>query len=88
MMDFNTLIQLIGEQFFNGDVTLAGMAVFSLVIMVVLALTKKAFVTMVVALPLAFIFNQLGVLSSDLMILLIIVAVLGMAMTSRNMWKD
>lgn len=88
MIDFQSLIELLGDTFFQGDTTLAGVAIFTLLLMVVLALTKKAFVTLIVSLPLTFIFSQMGILPTDLMILLIIVAVLGLAYTSRNVWKD
>lgn len=79
-------MEIIGDTFFGGDTTLAGIVTYSIIIMVILALTKRAFVTLLISLPVTFVFSQMGVITQDLMILLIIVAVLGMAMTSRNMW--
>lgn len=88
MMDITELLQIIGDTFFGGNAELAGVVVYSILIMVVLALTRKAFITLVVSLPITFVFSELKIIPTELMILLIIVAVLGMAYTSRNIWKD
>lgn len=88
MMDITELLQIMGDTFFGGNAELAGVVVYSILIMVVLALTRKAFITLVVSLPITFVFSELKIIPTELMILLIIVAVLGMAYTSRNIWKD
>ena len=88
MMDLTDLMDVIGTTFFGGDAQIAGIVIYSILIMVVLAITKRAFVTLVVSLPITFVFSMLGVLPQELMVLLIIVAVLGMAVTSRNIWRD
>ena len=88
MMDMNGFIQLVADTLFGGDVTIAGIVIYSMVLLVVLALTRKAFVALLVSLPVTFVFTQMNIISQELMIMLIIVAVLGMAYTSRTMWKD
>ena len=88
MMDFNGLVDVVAQTFFGGDVTIAGLVIYSMVILVILALTRRAFITLLISLPITFIFTTLGWLPQEMVILLIIVAVLGMAMTSRNIWKD
>lgn len=75
---------MLGDSFFNGDLTLAGLALFGIAIILVFALTKNVFQSLVIGLIATGIFSYMGVLSSDMMILLIIVIVLGMAMTARN----
>lgn len=87
-MNLTELMDVIGNTFFGGDAQLAGIITYAIVIMVVLALTRRAFITLVVSLPVTFVFTSLGILPQDLMILLIIVAVLGLAMTARGIWKD
>lgn len=88
MMDITELLDVIGNTFFGGNSELAGVVVYSILIMVVLAITRRAFITLVVSLPITFVFSELKIIPTELMILLIIVAVLGMAYTSRNIWKD
>ena len=88
MIDFNQLLELIGNTFFGGNAEIAGIVVYSILIMVVLAITKRAFVTLVVSLPITFVFAQLGFLPAEMTILLIIVAVIGMAYSSRGLWRD
>lgn len=88
MIDFKELLELIAQTFFGGSMEIAGIVVYSLVIMIVLAITKRAFVTLVVSLPVTFVFSYMGFLPTELMILLIIVAVIGMAYSSRGLWRE
>ena len=88
MIDFNGLLDVIGQTFFDGDITMAGIVVYSMCILLILAITRRTFVTLVAALPLTLIFSTLGVISTELLVLMIVVIVLGLAMTSRNIWRD
>lgn len=84
MITLNDIQYMLGDSFFNGDLTLAGLALFGIAIILVFVLTKNVFQSLVVGLIATGIFSYMGVLSSDMMILLIIVIVLGLAMTARN----
>lgn len=77
-------IQYMISDFFNGDLTLAGLAMFAVMIVVIFALTKNVFQSLVIGLIGTGIFSYMGILSNDMMILLIIIIVLGLAMTARN----
>lgn len=88
MLSLFDLQDLIGTSFFEGDVSLAGMCMYVIVLLVLFALTRKTQQTLIIALPTTFIFNVLGVLSTDMMILLIIVTVLALAFTARNAWRS
>lgn len=88
MLSLFDLQDLIGTSFFDGDVSLAGMCMYVVVLLVLFALTRKTQQTLIIALPTTFIFNVLGVLSTDMMILLIIVTVLALAFTARNAWRS
>lgn len=87
MLSIFDLQELVSTSFFEGDLSLAGMAMYVLVLLVLFALTRKTQQTLIIALPATFIFNVLGVLSTDMMILLIIVTVLALAFTARNTWR-
>lgn len=84
MITLNDIQYMLGDSFFNGDLTLAGLALFGIAIILVFVLTKNVFQSLVVGLIATGIFSYMGVLSGDMMILLIIVIVLGLAMTARN----
>lgn len=88
MIDLQGLIQLISDVMFGGDTMLGGIVIMAVVMLVIVALTRSAFVTLVIALPVSFIFSTLKIIPQELMILMIIVAVLGLAYTSRNIWRD
>ncbi len=75
---------MIGDTFFNGDLTLAGLALFAVAIVVIFVLTKNVFQSLVVGLIITGIFSYMNMITSDMMILLIIIIVLGLAMTARG----
>lgn len=84
MITLNDIQYMLGDSFFNGDLTLAGLALFGVAIILVFVLTKNVFQSLVVGLIATGIFSYMGVLTADMMVLLIIIIVLGLAMTARN----
>ena len=84
MITLNDIQYMIGDSFFNGDLTLAGLALFAIAIIVIFVVTKNVFQSLIVGMVITGIFSYMGLLTSDMMILLIIVIVLGLAMTARN----
>lgn len=84
MITLTDIQNMLGDSFFNGDLTLAGLALFAIAIIIIFALTKNVFQSLVIGLIVTGIFSYMGILTSDMMILLIIVIVLGLAMTARN----
>ena len=88
MIDLQGFIQMLSDAMFGGDTTIGGIVIMAMIMLVIVALTRNAFVSLVIALPVAFIFSSLKIIPQELMILMIIVAVLGLAYTSRNIWRD
>ena len=84
MITLQDIQNILGDQFFNGDLTLAGLGLFAVVIILVFVLTKNVFQSLVVGLIVTGIFSYMGIITSDMMILLIIIIVLGLAMTAKN----
>lgn len=84
MITLTDIQNMLGETFFNGDVSLAGLGLFAFAIVIIFVLTKNVFQSLVIGLIVTGIFSYMGVITSDMMILLIIVIVLGLAMTARN----
>lgn len=88
MLDLNDITQILANTFFSGNVDIAGMVIFTIALAVVFIFVRRVFAALVISLPMAFIFSTLGIVSQELMILLVIVAVLGLAFTSRKIWSD
>lgn len=88
MLSLFDLQDLISTSFFDGDMQIAGMCMYVLVLITIFALSRKTTQTLIIAIPVTLIFSALGVLSTDLMVLLIIMTVLGLAFTARNVWRD
>lgn len=88
MLDLNDITNILANSFFSGNTDIAGMVIFTIALAIVFIFVKKVFAALVISLPLAFIFSSLGIVSQELMILLVIVAVLGLAFVSRKVWSD
>ena len=89
MITLTDLQELIGVSFFDGNDVIGGIVIYTVVLAIVFVLSNKNTTTaLILSLPITLVFTTLGVLSSDMMILLIIVTVLGLAYTTRNIWRD
>lgn len=75
---------MIADGFCNGDTTIAGLIMFICVLALIFVLTRNVFHSLLLGLPVIFIFTAFGVLSTDMTVLLVIIAVLGLAMTARD----
>lgn len=86
MISLEDLTQILGNGFFNGNVAVAGMCIFGVVMALVFTMfgKKNLLAAFAVMLPLTVIFNTLGVLADALSILLVLIAVLGLAVTSKR----
>ena len=89
MITLNDLQDLIGNSFFDGDPEIGGIVIYVAVLAVLLVLSKKNMNTaLILSLPVTLVFTTLGILSSNVSILMIIVTVLGLAYNVRNTWRD
>ena len=86
MIGFNDLQQLIADSFLNGDTNIAGIIMFIIALAAIFCLIRNLSVGLVLSLPVSFLFSQLGVISGDVMILMIIVAVIGLSLTASNVF--
>lgn len=84
MITLSDIQYMLGDTFFNGDLTLAGLGLFAFAIVIVFTLTKNVFQSLIIGLIITGIFSFMGILTADMMVLLIIVIVLGLAMTAKG----
>lgn len=90
MIGIDDLQQILADTFLDGNLDLAGIAIYILAMLVIFSLTEEhsAFKALIVGMAVTMFFSLMGVLSTELTILLIIVSVLGLAYTSRAVWRD
>lgn len=88
MLNLSDITQLIADNFTGGDVTIAGMLIFTVCLALVFIFVRNLSAALIISMPMAFIFSTLGIVSQDMMILLVIIAVLGLAFASRKAWSD
>ena len=84
MIQFSDVIDMIAGTFFDGTVMVAGLVMLCCVLAVVMAISKSAFTTLVIAIPAALIFSYLDLIPDQITIVLILVCVLGLAYTARG----
>lgn len=87
MLSLYDIQDLVASSFFDGDIGIAGMVMYTLVLIVLFALTRKTQQTLIISIPVTLIFTAIGVIPTDMMVLLIIVTVLALAFTARNVWR-
>ena len=84
MLDAQGLQNIIATTFFGGNTTVAGLVMFALVMLLVLVLVKDKRIAILASMPIVLIFGLLGVVNTDMMVLLIIVAVLSLSYTAAK----
>ena len=76
---------IIADNFCNGSMDVAGIVMLAAVMMVVFCLFRtNHFGGFVAMIPIVLVFTALGVLSTTATVVLVVVAVLGLAVVSRN----
>lgn len=87
MISISDFQDILATAFLDGNMSIAGIVIYAAVLMLLFALTRNTTQTLVISLPVTLIFSLLGILSNDVMILMIIVTVLGLAFTTRDIWR-
>lgn len=88
MLDLTSITEIVANAFTGGNTDIAGMLIFTVCLAIIFIFVKKVFAALVISMPMSYIFFSLGIVSQEMMILLIIVAVLGLAFVSRKVWSD
>ena len=89
MITLNNLQDLLGNTFFDGNTLVGGIVLYVVAMAIIFVLSKKNLTTaLVLGIPVTLIFSTLGLLSADVMVMLILISVLGLAYSSRAVWRD
>lgn len=86
MLSASDMVDILADGLFDGNTTVAGLLMFSGVMLLVLLLIKKPDVSIIMMMPVSLIFGALGILNTDLMVILVAVSVLMLAYRTRDMW--
>lgn len=85
MITLNQFVDIVADSVFAGNVAVAGVVIFVVTMAVVFMIMKRnVFASLVIAIPVTFVYSMLGVLSIDLTLILIVVCVLGLATVSKK----
>lgn len=89
MITLGQFQEILGDSLFEGDAAIAGIVIFAVTLAVIFVLMKKnTFASLLLAIPTAFVYSALGVLSTDMLVILIVVCVLGLATVSKKALGD
>lgn len=85
MINLTQFQDILADAMFAGNGIVAGLVIFAVTLAVVFVVLKQnVFASLVIAIPVAFIYSLLGLLSNDMLLLLIVICVLGLATVGKR----
>lgn len=85
MITIDQFTDIVADSLFSGDTMVAGVVIFVVTLAVVFMLMKRnVFASLVIAIPVTFVYSMMGILSLDLTLILIVICVLGLATVSKK----
>lgn len=82
MITFTTIQEILAETFFDDNMLIAGLMMYVAFLAIAFGITKNLTAVMVISIPVTLIFASMGILSGDLLIVMIIVTVVGLALVA------
>lgn len=82
MITFTTIQEILAETFFDNNMLIAGLMMYVVFLTIAFFVTKNLTAVMVISIPVTLIFASMGILSGDLLIVMIIVTVVGLALVA------
>ena len=82
MITFTTIQEILAETFFDNNMLIAGLMMYIVFLTLAFFITKNLTAVMVISIPVTLIFASMGILSGDILIVMIIVTVVGLALVA------
>lgn len=82
MITLSMVQEILAETFFDNNMQIAGLILYAIFLVLAFAITKNLTAVMVISIPITLVFASMGVLNGDLLIVMIIVIVVGLAMVA------
>lgn len=84
MLTLTTVQSILANNFFDGSMVVAGMAMYIVVLVLLFLVARNLVAVMLISLPVTLIFASMNILSGDLLIVLILVTVIGLGLCARG----
>ena len=82
MITFSTIQEVLSETFFDNNMQIAGIMMYIVFLVIAFWVTKNLVAVMVISIPMTLIFASMNILSGDLLIVMIVVIVVGLAIAA------
>lgn len=82
MITFTTIQEILAETFFDNNMLIAGLMMYVVFLAIGFFVTKNLTAVMLISIPVTLIFASMGILSGDILIVMIIVTVIGLALVA------
>lgn len=82
MITFSTIQEVLSETFFDNNMQIAGIMMYIIFLVIAFCVTKNLVAVMVISIPMTLIFASMNILAGDLLIVMIIVIVVGLAIAA------
>ena len=82
MITFSTIQEVLSETFFDNNMQIAGIMMYIIFLVIAFCVTKNLVAVMVISIPMTLIFASMNILSGDLLIVMIVVIVVGLAIAA------
>lgn len=82
MITFTTIQEILAETFFDDSMQVAGLMMYIVFLAIGFYITKNLVAVMLISIPVTLIFASMGILSGDILIVMIIVTVIGLALVA------
>lgn len=86
MITANELQDIIGLEFFEGNLEIAGVIMYIVILALMFVFIKNRGQAMILALPVTMVFSMMGILAADVTILLLIVIALALAFNAKRVF--
>lgn len=86
MITANELQDIIGLEFFEGNLEIAGVIMYIAILALMFVFIKNRGQAMILALPVTMVFSMMGILAADVTILLLIVIALALAFNAKRVF--
>lgn len=82
MITFSTIQEVLSETFFDNNMQIAGIMMYIIFLVIAFCVTKNLVAVMVVSIPMTLIFASMNILTGDLLIVMIVIIVIGVAIAA------
>lgn len=89
MINLSQFQELLANSLFGGDLSIAGIVIYAVVLAVIFVIFKKDFhIGIIISIPVTLVFSLLNIVPSEATLLMIVIAVLVLAMGAKKTFGE